>query len=219
MEPGTVHALMGKNGSGKSSLAYTLLGFPAYQMMQGSMHYNGKNLHDMTMHERSRAGIFLAFQQPVTIPGVSVFQFLKEIYSAAGHPLQGSDFLNFVHACCDKVGLDYALLYRSLHENFSGGEKKRVEILQMLLLQPQCIILDEIDSGLDVDALKAIGTAVVEYLAHRPDAICLVITHYCRILQYIKPSHVHIMHQGKIVRSADAALAHYVEEYGYDEYT
>lgn len=216
LESGTVHAIMGQNGSGKSSLAHCLMGLSAYQILHGSLFFKEKNLQDLSMQQRSLLGIFLAFQQPVAIPGVTVFQFLKEIYHASGQKLSSISFQEYVESLCDKVGLHASFLYRGLHDNFSGGEKKRLEVLQILLLKPQMIILDEIDSGLDVDALRSIGHCIAQYLQEQPDASCLVITHYRRILDYIKPNFVHIMHAGTIVQSGNAQLADEIEQKGYD---
>lgn len=215
---GSIHALMGKNGSGKSSLAYSLVGLPSYQISAGSMHFLGQDIAELSIAERSKAGIFLAFQQPIAIPGVSVFQFLKEIYALKAAGTTPQQFQELVQHCFDQVGLDHAFLYRSLHDNFSGGEKKRLEIVQMLLLKPQFIMLDEIDSGLDVDALKAVGSAVARYLQENKDVSCLIITHYRRILEYIQPDFVHVMHGGNIVHSGDSNVAYEVEQQGYDSY-
>lgn len=217
--PGSLHVMMGQNGSGKSSLAYGLLGLPAYQKQAGTMMFLNHDLADLSIHERSKQGIFLAFQQPLTIPGVTVFQFLKEIYTASQQPfLATQDFQELVQNVLLQVGLDVSFLYRGLNENFSGGEKKRLEIAQMLVLQPKLIILDEIDSGLDVDALRTIGRTVHTYLQANSQASCLVITHYRRILEYLQPDFVHIMHAGTIVATGDVQLSYQIEEQGYDIY-
>jgi Fe-S cluster assembly ATP-binding protein len=216
--PGTVHVIMGQNGSGKSSLAHSLMGLPAYEVTAGSITFCDQDMTTMSIEDRSKAGIFLAFQQPLSIPGVTVFEFLKEIFTATGKQLAPAQFQELVQSLCTQVGLDFSFLYRGLNENFSGGEKKRLEIVQMLLLQPKLIILDEIDSGLDVDALKAIGSCVSNYLQEHADASCIVITHYRRILDYVQPTFVHVMHDGKIVRCGDAQLSHEIEAQGYDSY-
>lgn len=217
--PGFVHALMGKNGSGKSSLAYSLIGLSEYQIVDGSIVFKNQNITTLSIQDRSKLGIFLAFQQPISIPGVTVFQFLKEIYAASCKELLSSQkFQELVQNLCQQVGLDQSCLYRGLHDNFSGGEKKRLEVVQMLLLKPQCIILDEIDSGLDVDALRSVGNCIAQYLKDEPQASCLIITHYRRILEYIHPNFVHIMSKGKIVDSGDMQLAYRVEQAGYDPY-
>lgn len=215
---GSLHVVMGQNGSGKSSFAHSLMGLPAYEIVSGSIDFNGQDLVAMSMQDRSKQGIFLAFQQPLTIPGVTVFQFLKEIYTISGQQLSPADFQQLLQNLLQQVGLDFSFLYRGFNENFSGGEKKRLEIVQMLLLQPKLIILDEIDSGLDVDALRSIGMSVQSYLHEHKDASCIVITHYRRILDYLKPDFVHIMHEGTIVHSGDAQLSYEIEEKGYDSY-
>ncbi len=215
---GTLHVIMGQNGSGKSSFAHSLMGLPAYQVTSGVMQFNGQDLTAVSMQDRSKQGIFLAFQQPLTIPGVTVFQFLKEIYGVSGQSMAPAEFAQLVQKLLDQVGLDHAFLYRGFNENFSGGEKKRLEIVQMLLLKPQLIILDEIDSGLDVDALKAIGQCVQRYLQENTQASCIVITHYRRILDYLQPDFVHVMHAGKIVHSGNAQLSYEIEQHGYDSY-
>ena len=216
--PGSLHVIMGQNGSGKSSLAHTLMGLPAYEIAHGSMQFNEQDLSIISMQDRSKLGIFLAFQQPLTIPGVTVFQFLKEIYIASGQQLSPAEFQQLLQDLFDQVGLDGSFLYRGLNENFSGGEKKRLEIVQMLLLKPQLIILDEIDSGLDVDALRAIGSCVQRYLQENTQASCIVITHYRRILDYLQPDFVHVMHNGTIVHCGDAQLSYEIEQKGYDSY-
>ena len=215
---GSLHVIMGQNGSGKSSLAHSLMGLPMYEITGGSIQFAGQDITTMPIQERSKLGIFLAFQQPLSIPGVLVFEFLKEIFAATGKQLAPAEFQELVQSYCSQVGLDFSFLYRGLNENFSGGEKKRLEIVQMLLLQPKLIILDEIDSGLDVDALKAIGSCVHNYLQKYDDASCIVITHYRRILDYLQPTSVHVMHSGTIVRSGDAQLSYEVEAQGYDSY-
>ena len=219
VQVGSLHVIMGQNGSGKSSLASVLMGHPLYEVTDGSVLYQGKDLVAISIQDRSKQGLFLAFQQPVSIPGVTVFQFLKEIYIAAGKPLLSAlELQQLLESLLQQVALDISFLGRGLHENFSGGEKKRLEIVQMLLLQPKLIILDEIDSGLDVDALRIIGRAVQNYLQEHKDVSCIVITHYRRILDYLKPDRVHIMHQGTIVHSGDVQLSHEIEEKGYDVY-
>ena len=218
--PGTLHVIMGQNGSGKSSLANMLMGHPAYEITDGKVLYQGQDLTSISIQDRSKQGIFLAFQQPLSIPGVTVFQFLKEIYMISGKPqLPALELQQYFESLLQQVVLDGSFLSRGLNENFSGGEKKRLEIIQMLLLQPKLIILDEIDSGLDVDALRVIGCAVQNYLQQHADVSCIVITHYRRILDYLTPDRVHVMHQGAIVRSGDAQLSHEIEQKGYDVYS
>ena len=218
VEPGSLHVIMGQNGSGKSSLAHCLMGLPVYEVTSGSIKFKNQDLIAMSMQDRSKLGIFLAFQQPLTIPGVTVFQFLREIYTASGQQLSPADFQELLQKLLQQVGLDISFLYRGFNEGFSGGEKKRLEIVQMLLLKPQLIILDEIDSGLDVDALRSIGNSVQNYLEEHKDASCIIITHYRRILDYLKPTAVHIMQDGTIIHSGDAQLSYDIEQKGYDSY-
>ncbi|MGZ6250630.1 MAG: Fe-S cluster assembly ATPase SufC [Candidatus Chromulinivorax sp.] len=216
---GKIHALMGQNGSGKSSLAYALMGMPLYQIQQGQIFFAGQDITAMSITDRSKLGIFLAFQQPLAIPGVTVFQFLKEIYLSSGQKkLNQKEFSEYVYIIFEQVGLDPSFLYRGLNDNFSGGEKKRFEVVQMLILKPKCLILDEIDAGLDVDALKSVGNAIAHYLQENTQVCCLVITHYSRILEYIKPEVVHIMHEGKIVHTGGSDLIATIEQNGYDIY-
>jgi len=197
-----------------------LMGHPAYEVTCGTISYQQQCLATISIQNRSKQGIFLAFQQPLTIPGVTVFQFLKEMYMTSGKPqLPALELQQYLESLLQQVALDISFLSRGLNENFSGGEKKRLEIVQMLLLQPKLIILDEIDSGLDVDALKIIGSAVQNYLQQHADASCIVITHYRRILDYLAPDRVHVMHKGTIVRSGDAQLSHEIEQKGYDVYS
>jgi len=217
--PGTLHVIMGQNGSGKSSLANMLMGCSHYEVTCGRLVYREQNLAEISIQNRSKQGIFLAFQQPLTVPGVTVFQFLKEIYYAAEKPLLSIiEFQLYLESLLQQVALDLSFLSRGLHENFSGGEKKRLEIVQMLLLQPKLIILDEIDSGLDVDALRLIGSVVQNYMNQHTDVSCIIITHYRRILDYLIPDKIHVMHQGTIVHSGDAQLSHEIEQKGYDIY-
>ncbi len=216
--PGSLHVVMGQNGSGKSSLAHSLMGLPAYAVTSGAIQFKEQDLITMSMQDRSKLGIFLAFQQPLTIPGVTVFQFLKEIYGLSGQQIAPAEFQQLLEKLLQQVGLDISFLYRGFNDNFSGGEKKRLEIVQMLLLQPKLIILDEIDSGLDVDALRSIGVSVQQYLQDHQDASCMVITHYRRILDYLEPDFIHVMHNGTIVHTGDAQLSYEIEEKGYDSY-
>ncbi len=218
IDSGSVHAIMGQNGSGKSSLAHTIMGLPSYHVTTGTMVMNDHNVLDLSLHERSKLGIFLAFQQPVAIPGVTVFQFLQQIFTAAGKQSLPADFQQYLKDIFQQVGLDLSFLYRGLHENFSGGEKKRLEIVQMLVLQPKLIILDEIDSGLDIDALRAIALCVRQYLATNSQASCIVITHYPRILDLLTPDYIHVMHAGRLVASGTMQLAYDIEKKGYDVY-
>ncbi|HJN37569.1 MAG TPA: Fe-S cluster assembly ATPase SufC [Gammaproteobacteria bacterium] len=218
VNPGEVHAIMGPNGSGKSTLANVIAGKEDYQVTQGSLMFQGKDLNDMSPNERSLAGLFLAFQYPVSIPGVTNIGFLQSIVNqhakAKGEPeMDALDFLNEVKKYVKQVGLDESFLYRGLNDDFSGGEKKRNEILQMLMLKPSLVILDEIDSGLDIDALQSVAEGVNQLRSEERSFV--IVTHYQRLLEHIKPDYVHVMHQGKLIRSGDAALALELEERGY----
>ena len=215
---GEVHAIMGPNGSGKSTLANLLAGKPDYAVSQGDVHFEGKDLLALEVEERSHAGLFLAFQYPVEIPGVSNMEFLK---AAADHqaaalgvePLTTMAFLQRVKAIAAQLELDQEFLKRGVNEGFSGGEKKRNEILQMLLLQPKLAVLDETDSGLDIDALQIVAQGMNAY--HNEQNSVLMITHYQRLLDYIVPDFVHVLAGGRIVHTGDASLAAELEEKGY----
>jgi Fe-S cluster assembly ATP-binding protein len=220
VKAGEIHAIMGPNGSGKSTLSSVLAGRSDYEVTEGEVTFNGKNLLDMEAEERAREGLFLAFQYPVEIPGVSNINFLKtainEIREYKGQePIAPKDFLNMVKEKQKLVELDGKLANRSVNEGFSGGEKKRNEIFQMAMLEPKLAILDETDSGLDIDALKTVAKGV-NTLKNKDNAF-IVITHYQRLLDYIVPDHVHILYNGKIVRSGGKELALELEAKGYDE--
>lgn len=217
--PGEVHALMGLNGSGKSTLAAILAGRDAYDVTEGTVTYLGKDLLELAPEERAREGVFLAFQYPVEIPGVNSTYFLKaafnEIRKHKGEAeLDAMEFLSLVKERMKLLELKDDLLKRSVNEGFSGGEKKRAEIFQMAVLEPKLAILDETDSGLDIDALKVVAGGVNKL--RRPDAAQLVITHYQRLLNYIIPDFVHVMADGRIVKSGGKDLALELEEQGYD---
>jgi Fe-S cluster assembly ATP-binding protein len=219
VKPGEIHAIMGPNGSGKSTLANVLAGREEFEVTQGSISFLGKNLLEMDPEERAREGIFLAFQYPVEIPGVSMVNFLKEslneIRQHRGERLlESRQFLKKMREKLQLVEMDEKFLSRSVNEGFSGGEKKRNEIFQMAMLEPRLAILDETDSGLDIDALKIVAQGVNK-LHTRENSIILV-THYQRLLNYIIPDVVHVLYQGKIVESGDKELALHLEEYGYD---
>ena len=216
---GEVHALMGLNGSGKSTLAAILAGRDGYDVTQGSVKYLGQDLLDLDPEERAREGLFLAFQYPVEIPGVNSTYFLKaalnEIRKAKGQPeLDAIEFLSLVREKVKLLELSEELLKRSVNEGFSGGEKKRAEIFQMAVLEPKLAILDETDSGLDIDALKVVSSGVNKL--KRPESAQLVITHYQRLLNYIIPDVVHVMADGRIVKSGDKNLALELEAKGYE---
>jgi Fe-S cluster assembly ATP-binding protein len=216
---GEVHAVMGPNGSGKSTLAAVLAGRDGYDVTGGKVSYNGHDLLELDPEERAREGLFLAFQYPVEIPGVNSTYFLKaalnEIRKAKGEPeLDAMEFLTLVKERMKLLELSDDLLKRSVNEGFSGGEKKRAEIFQMAVLEPKLAILDETDSGLDIDALKVVSSGVNKL--KRPDNAQLVITHYQRLLNYIVPDYVHVLVDGKIVRTGGKELALELEEKGYD---
>ncbi|MCB9303865.1 MAG: Fe-S cluster assembly ATPase SufC [Lewinellaceae bacterium] len=219
VKPGEVHAIMGPNGSGKSTLANVLAGREDYEVTDGAIQYQGHDLLEMEVDERAQAGIFLAFQYPVEIPGVSTATFLKSTVNAV-RKAQGKEELNAVQMLKlmrDKikmVGMDERLLQRSLNEGFSGGEKKRSEMLQMALLEPKLGILDETDSGLDIDALRIVAEAVNQLRS--PDRSFIIVTHYQRLLDYIVPDFVHVLYNGRIVKSGDKNLALQLEDKGYD---
>ena len=216
---GEVHAIMGPNGSGKSTLAQLLAGHPSYQVTSGSVTFDGKDLLDLQPEERARAGIFLAFQYPVEIRGVTNAYFLRSALNAVRkargqEELDPVDFLQVLDEKLKVIGWDDSLMNRPVNEGFSGGEKKRNEILQLAVLEPRLAILDETDSGLDIDALKTVAEAV--NLLRRPDNATIVVTHYQRLLNYITPDFVHVLADGRIVRSGGKELAHELEAKGYD---
>jgi Fe-S cluster assembly ATP-binding protein len=215
---GEVHAIMGPNGSGKSTLAQVLAGRDLYQVTEGKALYNGKNLLEMAPEDRAREGIFLAFQYPMEIPGVSNMYFLKaalnNIRKHQGLPdLDAMDFLTLVREKMKVLGIDEALMNRAVNESFSGGEKKRNEIFQMAVLEPKLAILDETDSGLDIDALRVVADGV--NAQRSPDRAIIVVTHYQRLLNYIVPDFVHVLYNGRMVRSGDKELALELERKGY----
>ncbi len=218
VKPGEVHAIMGPNGSGKSTLSYVLAGRPGYEITQGAVEYDGKNLLEMDPEIRSREGVFLAFQYPVEIPGVSNKYFLKAAYNAQrkhrGEPeLDAGAFLKFIKEKAKSVEMDPAFLNRSVNEGFSGGEKKRNEVLQLATLAPKLAILDETDSGLDIDALKIVASGVNKM--RDPKRSFVVVTHYQRLLDYIVPDFVHVLSGGRIIKSGGKDLALELEKKGY----
>jgi Fe-S cluster assembly ATP-binding protein len=219
VQAGEIHAVMGPNGSGKSTLAQVLAGHPAYEVTQGTVTYDGRNLLEMDPEVRAQEGIFLAFQYPIEIPGVTNAYFLRSAYNeirkAKGMPeLDPLEFLDLMEEKTKIVEMDQAMMNRSVNTGFSGGEKKRNEILQMAVLEPRLAILDETDSGLDIDALKVVSNGV--NALRRPDNATIVVTHYQRLLNYIIPDQVHVLAQGRIVKSGGKDLALELEERGYD---
>lgn len=215
---GEVHAIMGPNGSGKSTLAQVLAGREQFEVVSGEVRYDGKDLLTMKPEERARSGVFLAFQYPVEIPGVSNVYLLKAALNATrkarGEPeLDAFDFLTLAKEKLKLMDMPEELLYRAVNEGFSGGEKKRNEVLQLALLAPRLAILDETDSGLDIDALKIVANAINSLRS--PERAFVLVTHYQRLLDYITPDHVHVLAEGRIVRSGDAQLAHELEARGY----
>ena len=219
VKAGEVHAIMGPNGSGKSTLSSVLAGHPAFTVTAGSVTFNGKDLLAMPAEERSRAGLFLSFQYPVEIPGVSMVNFMRAAVNEHRKykdlaPLTAGEFLKLMRAKKDIVELDNKLANRSVNEGFSGGEKKRNEIFQMAMLEPCLSILDETDSGLDIDALRIVANGVNQLKT--PDNASIVITHYQRLLDYIVPDIVHVLYKGRIVKTAGRELVAVLEEKGYD---
>ncbi len=216
IRPGEKHALMGPNGSGKSTLANALMGNPAYEITSGRIYLQGEDITDLEADERSRKGLFLAFQYPCAIPGVTVANFLRSALQARlpeGEKLKG--FRKIVKEKCDLLGVDPSFPGRYLNDGFSGGEKKRIEILQMAMLQPKMAILDETDSGLDIDALKIVSQGINRVCG--PEVGVLLVTHYQRILDYVKPDFVHVLVKGRLARSGGPGLALELEQTGYDE--
>lgn len=221
VKPGEIHAIMGPNGSGKSTLANVLAGNPVYEVTQGSARLNGNDLLQLSPDERAEQGLFLAFQYPVEVPGVSVERFLREAYRVRNSYLGGKDmtaleFRKHLQGLAKELEVDKDLIKRGLNEGFSGGEKKRLEILQMAVLRPEYAILDETDSGLDIDAIKAVAFGVNKVVKKYNTGV-IVITHYQRILNYLKPDFVHVMKKGEIVESGGAKLVEKLEKQGYKD--
>ena len=220
LHAGEIHAIMGPNGSGKSTLSKVLSGHPAYEVTDGEVLYKGRNLLELAVDERAREGLFLAFQYPIDIPGVSIANFLRTALQAR-NPDEEMDIFDFQEQLLDRMSLlemDRSFAERSVNEGFSGGEKKRNEILQMAMLNPDLAVMDETDSGLDIDALKIVSNGVNTLHREHGEMAILLITHYQRLLDYIKPDHVHVMVNGRIVRSGGAELAQQLEAEGYEEY-
>ncbi|MFQ5838436.1 MAG: Fe-S cluster assembly ATPase SufC [Thermoplasmata archaeon] len=212
---GDVHALMGPNGSGKSTLSHILMGHPKYEVYKGDVLLDGESILDLEPHERAKRGLFLGFQYPMEVPGVKLGSFLNVAFKRM-HPeeeMEVVDFFQYVDQRMNLLGLDLSFGSRYLNDGFSGGEKKRAEVLQMLVLKPRIAVLDETDSGLDIDALKTVARAIEEYAS--PEVGILIITHYQRLLDYVTPDFVHVMVDGRIVKSGGSELAKKLEDLGY----
>ena len=218
---GEVHAIMGPNGSGKSTLAYVLAGRPGYEVSEGGATFDGRDLLAMEPHERAAAGLFLGFQYPVEIPGVSYLQFLRESLNSqrrarGENPLSGAEFIKLAREQAGLLDMDAEMLKRPVNVGFSGGEKKRAEMVQMGIMQPRFTVLDETDSGLDIDALRIVGEGI-NRIMRDPQKGVLLITHYERLLEYVRPDAVHVLQMGRITRSGDIELARELEREGYAE--
>lgn len=216
---GEIHAIMGPNGAGKSTLGYVLGGRPGYDVTEGSVSFEGQDLLELEAHERAAAGLFLGFQYPVEIPGISNVQFLREALNSQRRardeaPLSGAEFLKLARAQADALGMDMEMLKRPVNVGFSGGEKKRNEMVQMGIIGPKFAVLDETDSGLDIDALRIVGDGI-NRIMRAPDKAVLLITHYQRLLDYVRPDFVHVLSDGRITRSGGPELALELEAEGY----
>ena len=213
---GSIHALMGPNGSGKSTLALTVMGYPQYQVVEGTISFDSHNVCELPTEQRARLGLFLVCQQPPAVPGVPALTFLKEAHRMlTGLDVSLADFKQLAYEAFDAVHLDHSFLYRPVHEGFSGGEKKRFEIAQLLLFKPKFALLDEIDSGLDVDALRLLSEIIMKESRDRGMGL-LIITHYKRLLEYVRPDFVHVLSQGTLWASSDHTLADTIDAQGYD---
>ncbi len=218
VQAGQIHALMGPNGSGKSTLAYTVLGHPKCKVDKGAIYFNDQDITDLAVEKRAKLGIFLAFQYPQEIPGLQIFAFLKEIYTAfTAKKISVQDFKLLLEEYMKLLDIDPSFAYRNLNEGFSGGQKKKLEMLQLILLQPAIAIIDEIDSGLDIDSLKIVANALNICKKSNPKFTVLLVTHYQRILNHIMPDFVHVFSQGSIIKSGNSSLAQKIEEKGYNE--
>lgn len=221
MSKGEIHAIMGPNGSGKSTLSHVLMGHPGYEVTEGEVLFEGQNLLDLAADQRSRAGLFLSFQYPFAVPGVTVANFIRMAVNAhrkggpdgVDNPVRIPEFRKQILEAMELLQIDKSMASRSLNDGFSGGEKKRFEMLQMAMLQPKIAILDETDSGLDIDALRIVSDGINRLVG--PNMGTLIITHYQRILDYVKPDQIHVLMDGRIVRSGGAELAHELETSGY----
>ena len=216
---GEIHAIMGPNGVGKSTLSKTIMGDKNYKLVSGNIFFDGKKLNDLEVDERARLGIFLGMQMPLEIEGVTNADFLRTaLNTKEGTNFKLMPFINKLDKVVDELKMDKSMIHRGINSGFSGGERQKNEILQMYMLEPSLVILDEIDSGLDVDSLRVVGENVMKYYKDKNPGI-LLITHYQRLLDYIHPTHVHILKGGKIVKSGDASLVSIIEEKGYEEFS
>ena len=217
INPGEVHALMGPNGVGKSTLSKVLMGYSDYKILSGEILVNKKNINDLAIDERSKLGIFLVYQNPISIDGVTTSELIKASLDNSGKHKGLYEYVLELEKNTDLLKMDKKMLHRGFNVGFSGGERKKNEILQVLMLKPKFIILDELDSGLDVDSLKIVCNILNKYLSEFKDTSVLIITHYTRILDYIKPKFVHMMKDGKITMSGDYKLSKLIEKYGYNQ--
>lgn len=218
IKPGTLHVFMGPNGSGKSSLAFSLMGHPRYQISQGSIIFYEQDITKLSVDKRAKAGIFLSLQQPYEIPGLVLSTFLRESFRALYPQVSFDEYLDRLSFGCSLLGIDNLFLQRPLYEGFSGGEKKRCEMLQLLLFRPKLALLDELDSGLDIDSLKAVARGLQEFKKLCPEASLCIITHYQHILEYVTPDAVHVMKDGMLVQSGNAELIAKIQKYGYGSF-
>ena len=215
IKSGEIHAIMGPNGTGKSTLSKVIMGDPNYKILSGHIFFDNKEINDMAVDERAHLGIFLGMQMPMEIEGVSNSDFLRTALHNKNKEFKLYDFIKKINSTISDLSMDKEMIHRGINQGFSGGERKKNEILQMYMLEPNTVLLDEIDSGLDVDSLKIVGEAVMKYYNDLKPGI-LLITHYQRLLDYIKPNFVHIMKDGTIVKSGDSSLVDLIEKYGYD---
>ena len=216
IKSGEIHAIMGPNGTGKSTLSKVIMGDNNYKVEKGSIYFDDKEINDLPTDERAKLGIFLGYQMPLEITGVSNSDFLRTAMRNKDENFKLYDFIKKINQTVEQLNMDKQMIHRGINEGFSGGERKKNEVLQMYMLEPNTIILDEIDSGLDVDSLRVVGENVMKYYEENKPAI-LLITHYQRLLDYIKPEYVHIMKNGHIVKTGDKSLVSLIEEYGYDD--
>lgn len=219
LSSGKIYVLMGPNGSGKSSLVASLMGHPSYEQQSGTVTLNNQSIDHLPTHQRSQMGLFLAMQHPVEIPGLQILDMLKQILAIrTQRTISVNELLAQIRPLLELVGLSEAMLYRSCNVGFSGGEKKRFELLQLLLLQPSVALLDELDSGVDIDGLKHIAQGLMWYKQHNPNSIILLVSHYRRLLDYLKPDIVHVMMEGTIVATGDHMLLNHLDQFGYESY-